>query len=79
MSSRGAVDVTRHLDAVVANLKSAGVAVARVEVDLDPSAPLEARLVTERGNVLRWDQDRGWAGRREGETAARPTSGYSGM
>ncbi|MGM1062813.1 hypothetical protein [Saccharothrix sp. Mg75] len=78
MSSRSAVDVTRYLDAVVANLKLAGVAVARVEVDLDPAAPFEARLVTERGNVLRWHQDRGWVGRQEGD-AARPPSGYSAI
>ncbi|MBY8847589.1 hypothetical protein K7G98_02135 [Saccharothrix sp. MB29] len=76
MSSRSAVDVTRYLDAVVANLKSAGVAVARVEVDLDPSEPFEARLVTERATSCA-DQDRG--GRAAEETAARPTSGYSGM
>ncbi|MFC6088446.1 hypothetical protein [Saccharothrix lopnurensis] len=60
VSSRSAVTVTRYLDAVREHLRDAGVVVARVEVDLNPGEPFEARMVTERGAVLRWHQERGW-------------------
>ncbi|QFZ22207.1 hypothetical protein [Saccharothrix syringae] len=60
VSSRSAVTVTRYLDAVLEHLRDAGVVVARVEVDLSPGEPFEARLVTERGAVLRWHEERGW-------------------
>lgn len=60
VSSRNAVAVTRYLDAVREHLRDAGVVVARVEVELNPGEPFEARLVTERGAVLRWHQERGW-------------------
>lgn len=60
VSSRNAVAVTRYLDVVLDHLRAAGVVVARVEVDLTPGAPFEARLVTERGAVLRWHQEHGW-------------------
>ncbi|NUT90730.1 MAG: hypothetical protein HOY78_43430 [Saccharothrix sp.] len=55
-----AVSVTRYLDAVVEVLRSAGVAVVEVDVDL-AGAPGRAQLVTSAGRVLRWREDLGWS------------------
>ncbi|MFI9815153.1 hypothetical protein [Saccharothrix variisporea] len=59
--SSDAVSVIRYLDAVVEVLRSAGVSVVEVDVDLAAAAPVRAQLVTSAGRVLRWRQDLGWS------------------
>ncbi|MEU7530936.1 hypothetical protein AB0A74_34750 [Saccharothrix sp. NPDC042600] len=60
-SNHNAVSVTRYLDAVVEVLRSAGVSVVEVDVDLTVSSPVRAQLVTDAGRVLRWREDLGWS------------------
>ncbi|MBB5958495.1 hypothetical protein FHS29_005103 [Saccharothrix tamanrassetensis] len=69
-----AVSVARYLDSVVEVLRSAGIAVVEVDIDLVAAAPVRAQLVTSAGRVLRWREDLGWStGARVAEPVSHPS------